>query len=114
MPHDEIVSEKDGFLILEAVYQPSTSTIWRTVPDVNEIEALLLEQNKRHLQQKTSIEEDGRVRSLMTDHDTDRMQEVLDGTISIPEATDEVIAAWITSVKQTDAEHALPPIKGEI
>ena len=119
VPHDDIVhaqvSEQDGFLILEAVYKPAT--IWRTVTDVKEIETLLLERNKRHLQQ-ASIEagrvHDPLMQSLMSDHGTDLMQEVYDGTISIPDATDEVIAAWIESVKQTDAERLLPPIQGVI
>ena len=119
VPHDDIVlaqvSIENEFIILRAVHQPSQ--IWRTVTDPKEIERLLLERNMRHLQQ-ASIEE-GRVhhpimQRIMTNHGTDLLQEVLDGTITIPEATDEVVVAWITAVKQTDRERDLPPITGYI
>ena len=38
----------------------------------------------------------------------------MSGSLEIPEATYEVIVAWINAVKQTDAERALPPISGYI
>ena len=119
VPHDDIVPAqvemRDDFLILTAVFKPTN--IWRTVSDPQEIESLLLERNKRHLQQ-ASIEEgrvhDPTIQRMMGNHGTDLLQEVLDGSISIPDATDEVVTAWIQSLKQTETERTLPPIKGTI
>ena len=119
VPSDDIVlaqvSVEHDFIFLQAVYLPSP--IWRTVTDPREIERLLLVRNMRHLQQ-ASIEE-GRVhhpvmQSIMQNHGTDLLQEVLDGTLSLAEATDEVIVAWINAVKQTERERKLPPITGYI
>jgi hypothetical protein len=112
---EAVVREQDDLLILEAVHQPSQ--IWRTVTDTKEIEQLLLACNKRHLQQ-SDIEEDRvhdpNIQRLLPNHGTDLLQEVLDGAISIDNATDEVVAAWIRSLQQTEAEKALPPITGSI
>jgi hypothetical protein len=63
------------------------------VTDTNEIEQLLLAQNKRHLQQ-SDIEEGGvhdpDIQRLCSNHGTDLLQEVLDGTIMMDAAADEV------------------------
>ncbi|KAL7502579.1 hypothetical protein ACHAXN_000520, partial [Cyclotella atomus] len=119
VPPEDIVEaqieEREEFIALTAVFHPSQ--IWRTVTDTKEIEQLLLERNKRHLQQ-SDIEE-GRVHNpniqkLLANHGTDLLQEVMDGTISLDDAADEVITAWIRALKQTDEERALPPITGSI
>jgi hypothetical protein len=45
---------------------------------------------------------------------TDLLQDVKDGTISVDDATDEFISAWLQALKQTPEEASLPPIIGEI
>jgi hypothetical protein len=42
------------------------------------------------------------------------MSEVLDGSIPMGEAVDEVVRAWVVSLKQTEKERNLPPISGKI
>eukprot|EP00956_Cyclotella_meneghiniana_P006230 scaffold8106_cov56-Cyclotella_meneghiniana.AAC.2 len=54
------------------------------------------------------------IREMRKNHGVDMMDEVLAGSIDIPEATDEIIMAWIRAHKQTEAEIKLPPITGEI
>jgi hypothetical protein len=119
VPHDDIVEamvEDDGErYVLKAIYRPHQ--VWRTVTDTKEIEMLLLERNERHLQQ-ASIEE-GRCQSdiiqqIQQGHGTDLLSEVLDGTLQMDDATDEVIRAWVSTLKQTDKERALPKITGKI
>ena len=119
VPADDIrraqVRKENDCIIIEAIYQPQP--LWRKVIDPAELEGLILERNSRHLQQ-ASIEE-GRVQNpliqdIMSNHGTDLLQEVLDGTIPIPDATDEFITAWIHSIKQTEEEKTLPPITGNI
>jgi hypothetical protein len=100
---------------LTALFKPSQ--IWRVVTETKEIEQLLLEHNKRHLRQ-SDIEE-GRVHNpnvqkLLSNHGTDLLQEVLDRIVSLDEAADEVVTAWIRALKQTDEERALPPITGSV
>eukprot|EP00956_Cyclotella_meneghiniana_P016019 scaffold25072_cov68-Cyclotella_meneghiniana.AAC.2 len=106
VPHDDmvlalLVREEEDQLVLEAVYRPSM--IWRTVNDTREIEMVLLERNSRHLKQ-AEIEEgrchDETIQRMRENHGTDLMDEVLNGTIEIPEATDEIIVAWIQAHKQ--------------
>jgi hypothetical protein len=89
VPHDDIVEAQvepsEDHLILKAVALPSQ--IWRTVTDTAEIESLLLERNKRHLQQ--SDVEEGRVhnpiiQSLLPNHGTDLLDEVLNGSNIYP------------------------------
>jgi hypothetical protein len=87
------------------------------VTDAEEIEELLLEQNCRHLQQ--AVVEEGRTRdpiiqAIMGGHGTDLLQDVKDDTVSVDEATDEFIAAWLQALKQSPEESCLPPILGEI
>jgi myosin-crossreactive antigen len=82
-----------------------------------EIEKLLLERNYRHLQQ--AVVEEGRthdpiIQSIMGNHGTDLLQEVKDGRITVDDATDKFIAAWLTALKQTPEEASLPSIVGEI
>jgi hypothetical protein len=119
VPPDDIVEaqvdEAEDHLMLTAIFKPTPN--WRTVTVTKEIEELLLERNKRHLQQ-SDIEE-GRVHNLniqklLSNHGTDLLQEVLDGTITIDDAADEVVSAWIWALKQTDDEKALMPITGSI
>jgi hypothetical protein len=119
VPPDDIVDaqieEREDFITLTAVFKPSQ--IWRTVTDTKEIEQLLIERNKRHLQQ-SDIEE-GRVHNpnvqkLLSNHGTDLLREVLNETISLDDAAEEVVTAWIRALKQTDEERALPPITGNI
>ena len=100
VPHDDMVlatvREEDYQLILETVYRPSM--IWRTVNDTREIEMVLLERNSRHLKQ-AEIEEgrchDETIRRMRENQGTDLMDEILNGTVAIPDATDEIIVAWI-------------------
>eukprot|EP00956_Cyclotella_meneghiniana_P033093 scaffold93176_cov89-Cyclotella_meneghiniana.AAC.2 len=109
------VREEDDQLILETVYRPSM--IWRTVNDTREIEMVLLERNSRHLKQ-AEIEEgrchDETIRRMRKNQGTDLMDEILNGTVAIPDATDEIIVAWIQAHKQTEEELKLPKITGEI
>eukprot|EP00956_Cyclotella_meneghiniana_P004438 scaffold5449_cov52-Cyclotella_meneghiniana.AAC.6 len=98
----ETVREEEDQFILETVYSPSM--IWPTVNDTREIEMVLLECNSRHLKQ-AEIEEgrchDETIKRMRENHGTDLMNEVLNGTIEIPEATDEIIVAWIQAQRQT-------------
>jgi hypothetical protein len=119
VPHEDIVHAHvifvDGWYILDAVCRPMP--IWHTVTDADEIERLLLERNCRHLQQ--AVVEEGRthdpiIQSIMSNHGTDLLQEVKEGRITVDDATDEFIAAWLTALKQTPEEASLPPIVGEI
>jgi hypothetical protein len=119
VPHDDIVEAQvkmtDEHIILRAVSLPSQ--IWRTVTDIVEIKSLLLERNKHHLQQSDAKEgrvHDPIIQSLLPNHCTDLLDEVLSGSISIDSAADEVLKAWLLALKQTDAEKALPPITGSI
>jgi hypothetical protein len=50
----------------------------------------------------------------MAGHGTDLLQEVLDGALSVDDAADEVVAAWVRSLVQTNAETKLPLIRGMI
>ena len=119
VPHDDIVEAQvessDEYLILTAIGVPSQ--IWRTVTDTAEIESLLLERNKRHLQQ-SDVEEgrvhDPTIQSLISGHGTDLLDEILSGSISLDLAADEVLRAWLLALQQTDEEKALPPITGSI
>ena len=119
VPHKDIVEaqveEQDDFIHLTAVYCPGP--IWKKVTDAKEIEQLIMERNRRHLLQAEV--EDGRcqemiMQELRCNNGLDLLQEVLDGSISIDDATDETIAAWIRAVKQTEQEKNLPPITGKI
>ena len=119
VPHSDIVEAQvehtDDFIVLTAVHRPCN--LWRTVSDAKEIEGIILERNKRHLQQ-ASIEvgrtHDPLIQKVMAGQGTDLLQDVLDGTVSTEDAADEVVAAWIRSLKQTEAELALPRIGGMI
>jgi hypothetical protein len=119
VPHSDIVEAQveahSDHLLLTAIYRPSN--IWGTVTDAAEIEELIMERNRWHLQQ-AEIEEgrchDPIMKELRKGHRIDLMQEVLDGTITLDDATDETVAAWIRAIKQTDAEKALPPVTGKI
>ena len=46
----------------------------------------------------------------MADQGTDLPQDVLDGMLSVDDAADEVVIAWVRSLIQTEAEAKLPPI----
>lgn len=119
VPHDDIVhaqvSLQGEFYILEAIFRPDQ--IWRNVTEPSEIEQLLLERNRRHLQQ--AVVEEGRtqnplIQAMMGGHGTDLLNDIKNGTLDVSDATDEVIVAWIQVLQQTEAEAALPPITGEV
>jgi hypothetical protein len=119
VPHDDIVhaqvSLQGEFYILEAIFRPAQ--IWRNVTEPAEIEQLLLERNRRHLQQ--AVVEEGRtqhpvIQAMMSGHGTDLLEDIKNGTVDISDATDEVIVAWIQALQQSETEAALPPIQGEI
>lgn len=119
VPHEDIVQAEviveNEQIVMTAVSLPSV--IWHTVNDTNEIEMVLLERNSRHLKQAEMEEgkcHDPTVRAMMADHGLDLMDEILQGTIEIPEATDDIIVAWIKAHKQTETEMTLPSITGEI
>jgi hypothetical protein len=50
----------------------------------------------------------------MSGLDLDWKSEVLNGSIPLDSAADEVLKAWLLALKQTDEEKALPPITGSI
>jgi hypothetical protein len=119
VPHEDIVHaevyREGDFYMLHAVSLPTQ--IWRSVTDPEEMETLLLQRNRRHLQQ--AIVEEGHthdpiIQRMMSGHGTDLLDEIKSGTLDTSEATDEVILAWIAALKQTDAEAALPPVTGEV
>jgi uncharacterized protein YbaP (TraB family) len=70
-----------------------------------------MERNRGHLLQ-TEVEDrryqEEIMRDLCCNNGLDLLQEVLDGSISIEDATDEAIAAWIRAVQQTEQEKNLP------
>jgi hypothetical protein len=81
------------------------------------MESLLLQRNRRHLQQ--AVVEEGRthdplIQRMMAGYGTDLLDEVKAGTLDTSEAVDEVILAWIEALKQSEAEASLPPVTGEV
>ena len=77
VPHDDIaqaeVEDNGEYYILNSVHHPRND-LWRVVSGAKEIEALILECNKRHLQQATveaSRGHDPIMSSIMEDHGTD-------------------------------------------
>jgi hypothetical protein len=117
VPHSDIVEAQvtmtEQFIILTAIHKPSN--LWKTVSDAKEIEKLILERNKRHLQQ-ASIEigrtHDPLIGKLLHNQGTDLIQEVLDGTLPLGDAADEAVTAWVKCLIQTETEVKLPPITG--
>ena len=95
--------------------------IWKEVCTPKEIERLILDRNERHLQQAKL--EDGRIhdpimQKLAEEHGTtDLLESLRNGEITIDEATDEAIQAWISAVKQTTtsfAQSQMPMLTGVI
>jgi hypothetical protein len=91
---EALVEVKEDFIHLMAVYCPGP--IWKTVTDAQEIERLIIKRNRRHLLQAEI--EDGKcqeeiMQDLRANNGLDVLQEVLDGTVTIDDATDEAIAA---------------------
>ena len=119
VPHKDIVQaqvvDKEDHFLLTAVYRPTN--IWKKVTNAKEIESIIIQRNKRHLQQ-AEVEE-GRahtplMQAIRRNHGTDLLQEILDGTIDIDAATDEAVTAWVRALAQTEEEKRLTPITGEI
>ena len=87
--------------------------LWNDVTSQDEIETLLLERNKRHLQQ-TAREEGISTQPLLTfirrDHGINsKAQKILDGTLTEFELTPEM-AEFFTALRKGPTEHGLPHI----
>ena len=111
----EVRQHQDHFELVKK-YPPAN--IWREVTSAKEIEQTILNRNHRHLLQ-ASIEE-GRVhdplmQQMIDNYGTNDMIEALRrGELTIPEATDEAIQAWISALNQTGGKITnLPPVIGE-
>ena len=108
---------RDGQWLRLITIFPATN-IWREVTDPIEIERLLNNRNKRHLQQ-VSLEE-GRIhhdilQRLMADHGTsDIVDDLYNGVIDMDACTDEAVQAWVKVMRKTTQEIDLPKITGEI
>ncbi len=93
------------------------STLWREVTSTEEIETIILQRNRRHLQQ-ASIE-DGRVhdpimQELIEGYGVnDMVEQMRGGELTIPQVTNEAIQAWLSALNQTGASIRLPPITGK-
>ena len=99
----------------------SKCKIWKEISKPKEIERLILDRNERHLQQAKI--EDGRIhdpimQKLTEQHGTkDLLESLRKGDITINDATDEAIQAWINAVKQTSnsfKKTQLPKLTGVI
>ena len=83
-----------------------------------EIERLIQKQNKHHSQQ--AIIEEGRVHDpvmqqiIDASSSNDSLNALRKGEITINEATDEAIQAWLSEVKQTRNKLTLPKVTGVI
>lgn len=92
--------------------------MWEAVSSPTEIEKLLLERNKRHLQQ-TCIEGGTSAEPPMSEflednglgqHSTSLLQGEYTTFWEVPEE----VGAWMSHMKQTASEKRLPPVLGEI
>ncbi len=110
------VTEHDDYFEITNVH-PHTD-IWQEVTNPKEIERIILQRNRRHLQQ-ASVER-GRIHDpfMQSLIDNDGINDIVDaiksGKKSVNTATDEAINAWTSALLQTAEKMKLPPITGEI
>ena len=119
LPPDATTAEvevREECIALLTIYPKSN--FWTEITDQKEIERLIMARNKRHLQQ-VSKEQGLSHHPIMKDimencGDNGTADEILNGTYDIPQGTPDAIRAWISSMKRTPAESALPKVTGYI
>ena len=103
---------EDGYFRLKNIYEPSE--LWHEVTDPKELETIIIQRNKRHLQQ-SSIEEgsvhDPIMQKLLENHGSnDLVNSLLQGEMTLDEATNEAIQAWPSAIQQISTNSTLPEI----
>ncbi|KAL7536722.1 hypothetical protein ACHAWF_007008 [Thalassiosira exigua] len=92
--------------------------MWEEITDQKRIEKIIVQRNKRHLQQAEI--EGGRsqdpVMLRMEENfgDNDLVDDLHKGKITLSEATDEVILAFVRALQETASKVKLPPVTGEV
>ena len=85
-----------------------TGSIWRDVTSQQEMESLLIERNKRHLQQ-TEVEGGASTKSPLTDMRrnygfNETSQRILEGTYEFTENESDELIAFFKALQQTEKE----------
>ncbi|KAL7552654.1 hypothetical protein ACHAWF_015884 [Thalassiosira exigua] len=92
--------------------------LWRDVTSQSEMETLILERNKRHLQQMAIEEGPTEKEPLLSMRDNyglnDTTEEMLDGRYVTERDAPPAFAAWVKALFQSEKEKELPPVLGEV
>ena len=101
---------------LDEIHEPCE--LWHEVTSAKEIKKIILERNKRHLQQ--ALIEDGRVHDPVIQDlisrcgTSDLINELRTGQMTLDEAVDEAIQAYVKALQQTAGKRRKAAIVGQI
>ncbi|KAL7551610.1 hypothetical protein ACHAWF_018082 [Thalassiosira exigua] len=97
---------------------PPPNVLWRDVTSQAEMENLILERNKRHLQQmaiEDGPSESEPLLSMRDNYGFNKMtKDILDGVFTTEHEVSPALAAWIKALCQTNKERAVPPVLGGV
>ncbi|KAL7544883.1 hypothetical protein ACHAWF_012867 [Thalassiosira exigua] len=97
---------------------PAPNILWRDVTSQSEMETLILERNKRHLQQMAKEEGPSEKEPLLSMRDEYGLNEsteaMLDGRYVTERDAPPAFAAWVKALFQTEKEKERPPVLGGV